>query len=69
MLIPNFPLRRKQHSGADGVEGDQGDWTGMGMERMKLPGRGTSSGRLRTVTLRARAAACGCLPVFHYKGA
>jgi len=43
----NSPLRRKQHSGAGGVVGDQGDWMGMGMERMKVPNRGTSSGRLR----------------------
>jgi hypothetical protein len=29
------------------VEGDQWDWMGMGMERMKVPNRGTSSGHLR----------------------
>jgi hypothetical protein len=43
----NSPLRRKQHSAAGGVEGDQGDWMRMGTEHMKGPSRGTSSGRLR----------------------
>jgi hypothetical protein len=41
----------------------------IGMKRMKGPNRGTSSGCLReTVALKTRAAACGCLLVFHYNG-
>jgi hypothetical protein len=34
-------------TGAGEVEGDQGDWMGMGMDRMKVHNWGTSSGRLR----------------------
>jgi hypothetical protein len=42
----SFPRRREQPSEVGGGEGDQGNWMGMGMDRMKVPNWEASSGPL-----------------------